>query len=267
MGKEAICVATLVAAMASFLCGTAQAVDSIELQHQGLDLTYSGGTLTISARSNSIASARIPVGGSDDAADIYNSIGGQAFDLSFTGTVTNGAGLNDLAMSGTIACTDAAGSLAAPSISGTFVSGLSGGSDDGFAFGSSILIIQGTLHPLAPATSVLANPAVGDWVYAGGPNGIPAGLDGVADQITVPAAERGAFDSGFVSMLTISLSKFTDGTSTAGLDADSLFAQAELHGGFSATSAQLDLQILPEPAGLLLLAAGMPLLLLRRRRR
>ena len=103
-------------------------------------------------------------------------------------------------------------------------------------------------------------------MFAGDAVGTAPGLDGIADQITIGSAIRGEYQTGILAILEITLGTFADGTSTAGLNADQLFAQALLHGGFNSTDSQLQLNVIPEPTAALLGVLGLSGLAWLRRR-
>lgn len=234
---------------------------SIEINYQNLDLSFNVAApnqLVVQQRANSVASAFLknPQGDTLDSADIFNIAGGQWFDLLFDGVVTNGMGENDISLDASFAATDNVTSLAAPSIAAAFQNANLTGDVDGFTFGSGILRIEGVISTLNPWDAILANPTP-DWVYSGGAVGTDPGLDGVADQMTIGADSRPSYGSGVLAVLEISLTQFKDGTSTAGLNADELFADALVHGGFSSTDAQIQLTLIPVPGAALLGAIGL----------
>lgn len=260
--RNLIAITTLVVvglATASTLAGP-----SIEINYQNLDLSFDpnrAAPLSVTQRGNSIASAFIKNGQGNiiDAADIFNILPNHWFNLQFDAMVSNGAGMNDISVAGDLLATDTATTLANPSIAAAFQSANITGDADGVSFGttggSSVLRIEGIIGRAGAWDSILANPTP-DWVYSGGAVGNIPGIDGVADQLTVDGQQRPNYGAGVLAVLEIDLNQFNDGTSTEGLTADELFAQALLHGGFSSESAQLQLTLIPAPGAALLGVIG-----------
>ena len=235
---------------------------TVEINYQNLNLGFHQpgnlNRLVVTQRPNSVASGFVKNsgGGTVDSADIYNLLPGQGFNLRFRGAVTNGAGVNDIGINGLYQATDNVTSLAAPSVEADFQNANLAGDLDGVTFGSGILRIEGVIHAVPGNDSILLNPTP-DWVYAGGANGTPPGMDGVADQMTIGSSIRQNYQNGILAVLEVSLDYFADGTSTAGLDADQLFTEALNHGGFISTDAQVQLTVIPVPGAVLLGAIGL----------
>jgi len=252
--------ATILAVAAIFAApATAQVV---EINYQNLNLSFhqpaTPSQLVVTQRSNSIASAFLKDGHGNtlDSADIYNLQANHWFDLLMSGTVANGAGVDDISISAVWQATDNVTTLAAPSLEAGFVNANVLGDPDGITFGNGVLRIEGRIHSLPGNDSILLNPTP-NWVYAGGFVPTAPGADGVPDQLTVAGAKRTNYHTGILAVLEVSLTEFGDGTPTAGLDADQLFAQALLHGGFSSTDAQIQVTIVPVPGAALLAAIGL----------
>lgn len=247
---------------AALLLTPLAAAQVVEINYQNLNLSFhqpaSPNRLVATQRANSIASGFLKDsnGNAIDSADIYNLQAGHWFDLLFSGVVTNGAGINDISIPALWQATDNVTSLAAPSLEADFVNANLLGDPDGVTFGNGVLRIEGRIHAAAGNDSILLNPTP-DWVYAGGFVPTPPGADGVADQMTIGGAIRPNYQGGILAVLEVSLNQFGDGTSTAGLDADQLFAQALIHGGFSSTDAQMQVTIVPVPGAALLGLIGL----------
>lgn len=241
----------------------------IEVDYLNLNLNFNAATqvLSLSHRSNSVLSAfaKDATDNVIDEAAIFNITSANDFELAFSGVVNNGAGLNDLSISADFAATDTVTTLAAPSLAAMFANANLTGDLDGISFGNGVLRIEGVISATGPWDSILANPTP-DWVFAGDAVGTAPGLDGIADQITIGSAIRGEYQTGILAILEITLGTFADGTSTAGLNADQLFAQALLHGGFNSTDSQLQLNVIPEPTAALLGVLGLSGLAWLRRR-
>ena len=131
------------------------------------------------------------------------------------------------------------------------------GDADGISYGNGVLRIEGRILPSGGGTSILVNPATGDWVYKGGPAGTPPGADGVADQFTVSSLYRDGFDHGILAVLEVNLTQYNNGVQIGAVDADTMFATALLNGGFSSTSAQIQLTVLPVPGAAVLGIIGL----------
>ena len=247
------------------------AAQTVEINYQNLNLGFhrpsAPNHLIVMQRNNSIASGFLKDGHGNivDTADIFNITAGQWFDLLFNAAVTNGPGTNDLSLNASFQATDNVTSMADPSINSVFQNANLLGDLDGISYGNGILRIEGIIHAAPGKDSILASPT-SDWVYYGGAAGTDPGADGVADQMTIDAAARTNYQTGVLAVLEVSLQQFVDGTSTAGLDADGLFAQALLHQGFVSSSAQLQLTVIPEPAAALLGVLGLVGVSLARRR-
>ena len=262
---------TLAIGAVMLLLAPLASAQSIEINYQNLNLGFhrpsAPNSLVVMQRNNSIASAFLKNGNGTvvDGADIFNIAANQWFDLLFNATVTNGAGLNDISLNGNFTATDNVTSSSDPSIDAVFHNANLLGDLDGISYGNGILRIEGVIGVAPGNDSILANPTP-DWVYQGGANGTPAGADGVVNQMTIGSDIRTNYTTGILAVLEVSLTRFVDGTSAAGLDADGLFAQALLHQGFVSTSAQLQLTVIPEPAAALLGVLGLVGVSLARRR-
>lgn len=238
------------------------AAQVVEINYQNLNLSFhqpaSSSQLIVTERGNSIASAFLKDGSGNtlDSADIYNLQANHWFDLLFGGTVTNGAGIDDISIPALWQATDNVTTLAAPSLEASFLNANLLGDLDGVTFGNGVLRIEGVIQSVVGNDSILLNPTP-NWVYAGGFVPTAPGADGIADQMTIAAAKRTDYHNGILAVLEVSLNQFGDGTSTAGLDADQLFAQALLHGGFTSTDAQIQVTIVPVPGAALLGVIGL----------
>ncbi len=252
---------TAVAGVALLLTPLATA-QNVEINYQNLNLGFHQpgnlNELVLSQRDNSIASAFLKngVGVTLDSADIFNITAGQWFDLFFSGAVVNGAGVDDISIDGLYNVTDNVTTLAAPSVAAEFQNANLLGDLDGVTYGSGILRIEGVINAVPGNDSILVNPSP-EWVYTGGAVGTAPGQDGVADQMTIDSVARLNYQNGILAVLEVSLTQFADGTSTAGLNADELFAQALLHGGFTSTDAQVQFTVIPVPGAALLGAIGL----------
>jgi len=254
------------AVLAVMLAGTSAASAEywVHIEYSGLHLNYVGSTLTLQDLGSSAASASIvdstntavPL---DTAVILNNLIAPGKFDLELTATIVNGGGVDDVSMiGGTLKATDVLTTLAAPSIAAAAFNTAFGGDLDGITFDGTTLTIRGLLATLAGNDSILLNPAGAlAWTYKG-EGGTDPDLDGVADQITVPLQFRSNYDVGMFYQLNTLVTRFKDGTSTAGItNADELFAAAALHGGFEAGGGELKIDIIPAPAGVLLGVIGL----------
>lgn len=232
----------------------------VEIDYQGLTVTYDpGGNFSLTHNTSSKADAMILGSGSVlDEADIFNQLAGfGSFQLDFAGTLLNGGGTNDISLTGLYRATDSVTTLANPSLAANFVAGGTGLDPDGVSYSRGILRIEGLLSPAAGNSSILVNPAGGPWVYVGKDDGaMGPGLDGVDNTITVDESSRNAFNQGLFAVLEINLDRFADGTLIGDVDADTLFANALAHGGFSSTSSQLQVSVVPAPPAVLLGLVG-----------
>jgi hypothetical protein len=257
----------LVACAALLLpCGVAMADIVVEADYQGLDLYFNPNTSFLSLSENAGSQSQAYILSNStviDRADILNSFGGPGmFQMLFSGAISNGGGLNDLKFLNTeFRATDTVTTLADPSLLAGFNNANITGSDvDGVTFGGGILRIEGRVFTVPGEESILVRPAPGLWAYKGESDApIGVGADGVADQISVAPGSRDNFDVGILAVLEVNINRFVDGTSTSGLNADTLFEMALIHGGFRSDSAQLQIAVVPVPGALLLAGMGVGL--------
>ena len=263
--KTSARVLAVIAGVAFFGASLAAAGPYVEVDYHNLDVVFdTAGVLSVTHNAGSDASAYVISGSTVlDRADIYNGLAGLgSFEFAFGGTVINPGGIDDITIAnGLYQATDTLHTIATgPSLEADFWNANVTGDPDGVSFGFGVLRIEGFMHTVLGNDSILLNPAAGDWVYVGKEDNIVGpGLDGVADTITIPAADRPVYDRGILAVLEIALTQFADGTSTAGYDADGLFAAALSHGGFTSSSSQVQVTVVPVPGAALLGVIGLSL--------
>jgi hypothetical protein len=238
--------------------------DTLEISYADVEVSFDAAASTFSIVDHAGTSLRsMIVSPGDQVLDRANIPLADFFNLELIANLTDGGGLDDLSLSGTISGSGLNLSETAyqASLSNTPFSG----DADGITFFAGILRLQLSLTGVEGA-SILVDPAGGDWIFEGlddAPLG-PA-KDGAANQISIPSASRGFYTTGRGLFVDIAIPNFGDGSSTAGSNnADDFFAQAAQRGGFTSHAGDLQLMIVPEPASLAVLALGAVAALRRR---
>jgi hypothetical protein len=246
----------------------------IEINYQGLELGYDPATSSLSMNENAGSTSiglLLEDGTIVDRADIYNSlIEPGAFQLLWGARVVNGPMQDDLELTESVIwATDINTSPVNPSLRAGFTNdNLMGIDADGVIFGGGVLRIEGVLALTTDDGSILVHPTGGNWIYRGEDDGpMGEGADGTMDQFTIQSIARDSYRLGVMAVLEIGIRHFRDGTSTSGLNADSFFEMAGLHGGFFSDSAHLQLTVIPEPTTGVMGLVGAVLRLRRRRSR
>ncbi len=224
---------------------TASAADSLSFSYADVRVVFDANTSTISILDIPATSLKSSVRDSLAVViDRANIALASDFDVLLEAAVTNPAGVEDLLFDGTISGTDVNTTLAAPSFAAAYANLAVGTDLDGVTFANGVLRIFGSLSTLAPPSS-LVNPTSGDWTFEG-TDDVPAGAgsDLVSKQISVVDADRDFYGAGTLVFFDIVLPVFSDGTSTAGsADAEALFDDALIHGGFDSTGGDLRITI------------------------
>lgn len=244
----------LVVGSALALSAGAALAQTVKIDYSGVSVRFNPGTSTLTVQENQGSTAKAflldSTGVVVDRADVDNGTPGGHFFVRFSATVANGAGVNDVGMTGTYTATDTVQSLANPSLAADLVNGnVSGADADGVTYGNGVLRIEGFLAAIGGNDSILLNPAPGTWAYVGKTDTpVAGGSDGVNNQISVPDPDRSLYDQGVFAVLEIALTHYADGSAIGNVDADTLFANALSHGGFNTTTGDVKVAIVPIPA-------------------
>lgn len=236
------------------LAPAADAAINVKINYDLLDVSYSSGSLVLGNNNNSIANAfLVDTTTNTVVPGSLATTGGSAFDMAIAGAVVNPAGTNNISMSGLYRGTDTTTTLANPSLMADMASKATGGDADGVVWdlAKKELTISGVLSVSGLNDSILLNPVLGNFVYTGS-----------IGSFTVLAADRGAYDQGVFAIIQLSLTSFGNLTTITSANADALFADADVNGGFSADSAQVQLTVepIPAPGAALLCLVGLSLL-------
>jgi hypothetical protein len=233
---------------------------NVKVNYDLLDVSYSAGSLSLGDNANSIANAfLLDTSTSSMVPGSQAMILGSTLDVSIATTVVNPAGNDNISVAGLYRGADVNSTLANPSLMADVSNNAAGGDADGLVWdpASRMLTIVTLLSASGANDSILLNPLVGNFLY-----------QGQVGSFTVPAADRGLYDQGVLTVIQFALASFGDASPIASADADALFADADLHGGFSAHSAQVQITVLPipEPGTALLALASLSILGRPRRR-
>ncbi|GMU23777.1 MAG: hypothetical protein AMXMBFR13_38550 [Phycisphaerae bacterium] len=157
------------------------------------------------------------------------------FSLAVEAVISNPPGGDNLELTGSYRCADLDSTLAGPSVGGTLLNTPYGSDADGFAWGlsGSVLTISGNLNALAGVESLLLDPPESDAFT----------FLGQVGSFAIPADLRGRYRVGSVSSIQLTISRFANGAMIHSSNADELFIDAALNGGFVTNVATLQVRI------------------------
>jgi hypothetical protein len=247
----------VVAAMAVF-ASSASADMTVRAVFQDLDASYDAQTGRMSILRAPDSEVNVDI--LDDAymsVDDANIVAG-GFDLSFIFDIVNPTGLDNMSAAGRFLATDNAADLNNPQFDADYRNAFFGADLDGFIYNPATrtLIMQGVLSTTSSRDRILAGPN-GDWSWDGDSSEAP-GFDGTGNRVAIEDRFRDAYDTGTLFLVEIPLAVYADLTPILATNADELFADANLHGGFmSDGGVDVTVTVIPAPGAALLGVAGM----------